>query len=62
MKQDCRRLSCSLQLNCLVESEGTAELTVIDSVYETESEPRKVISLINKSNGRDTYRTDLEVT
>jgi hypothetical protein len=32
MKQDSRNLSRSLQLNCLVESEDTAELTIIDNV------------------------------
>jgi len=36
-------------LNCLVESEDTAELTIIDNVYETDSEPSKVISLLNKT-------------
>jgi len=60
MKQDCLRLSCSLQLNCLVESEDTAELTIIDNVYETDSEPSKVISLFKKNNGKGTNRTDVE--
>jgi hypothetical protein len=43
-----------------VESEDTAELTVIDNVYETESEPSKVISLLNKSNAKGKNSTDFE--
>jgi hypothetical protein len=62
MKQDFRRLSCSLQLNCLVESKDTAKLTIIDNVYETDPEPSKVISLLNKSNCKGTDFTDFEAT
>jgi hypothetical protein len=43
-----------------VESEDTAELTIIDNVYETDSEPSKVISLFKKNNGKGTNLTDVE--